>query len=72
MTVMRAEALAVGDTVEVTVSGRTYPMTISMVYTDPSIGAANARTAIAHIRPGGYSVALRNDNLAAYGVRSVA
>lgn len=58
-----------GSEITVTVEGRTYEMTVAYAYSDNSIARANARTVVAWIRPGGYSVTLRNDNLDRYDVR---
>jgi hypothetical protein len=63
--------LRVGDRINVTVDGRTYEMTVWRIYNDPSLGWANSLTALAHIRPGGYGVSLRNDNLGKYAVTRV-
>lgn len=69
MDVTSTENLQRGDKLLVTVDGREYEMTVNVTYTDQSIAQANARTVLAHIRPGGYSVTLRNDNLRKYNVR---
>lgn len=64
-----AEMLSRGDKITVTVDGKDYDMTVNVVYNDQSLAFFNSRTVLAHIRPGGYSVSLRNDNLRKYDVR---
>lgn len=67
--VTSTERMQRGDKITVTVDGRIHEMTVNFIYDDQSIAQANSRTVLAHIRPGGYSVTLRNDNLRKYDVR---
>ena len=68
--VTSTERLRVGDRIMIrTDSGNDRGMTVWRIYRDQSIGYANSLTVMAHIRPGGYGVSLRNDNLAKYDVR---
>lgn len=67
--VTSTEQLSTGDAVTVTVDGRDHTMVVSRIYTDPSIGAANARTATVSLGPGRWSFEVRNDTLDKYKVR---
>ena len=60
--VRSVDQLSEGDLLRVHVDGRPLEVTVSRVYWDPSLGAAHARTVVAHVRPGGYSVTLRDDH----------
>ena len=65
MRVRTTSDLEVGDEIVVEAWGRgPHHMTVSGIYNDRSKAAHNARTVMAHIRPGGYSITFDDMHLA--------
>ncbi len=72
MPIITVERLQVGDYITATVNEVTYELKVASRYTDKSKNPADGWTVLAHTRPGGIGLNLRNDTIAEHSVRIIA